>query len=250
MTTTTQASAIPKLTKNEAMALASTEYDLFTTLLHSLSGADWQSPTVCTKWNVRQVALHVLGAAEGNASVREMVHQQLAGTKLFKQRGYDHLVHGVNDIQVTERQDLTAAELITRWDRIVPKALAGRRNFPPFLRGLKVDFVPPLGKRSMAYVMDLVYTRDVWMHRIDVSRALGREPVLTAEHDGRLIADMVLDWATTHGHAFDLELTGPAGGHFAQGDNGQTLRIDAIEWIWINSGRGQGSGLLTYALPL
>ncbi len=250
MTTTTQASAIPKLAKNEAMALASTEYDLSTTLLRDLSGADWQSPTVCTKWNVREIALHLLGAAEGNASVREMLHQQLAGTKLYKQRGYDHMVHGVNDVQVSERHDLTPAELLARWERVVPKALSGRRNFPPFLRGLKVDFGPVLGRRSMAYVMDQVYTRDLWMHRIDISRALGREPVLTAEHDGRLIADMVLDWATTHGHAFDLELTGPAGGHFAQGNNGQTLRIDAIEWIWIISGRGTGAGLLTYALPL
>lgn len=250
MTTTTQASAIPKLAKNEAMALAATEYDLSTTLLKGLSGADWQTTTICTKWNVQQIALHLLGAAESNASVREMIHQQLAGTKVAKQRGYDHMVHGVNDVQVSERQDLTPAELIASWERVVPKALAGRRNFPLFLRGIEVDFIPPLGKRSMAYVMDLVYTRDLWMHRIDISRALGLEPLVTAEHDGRMIADMVRDWATTHGHAFDLELTGPAGGHFAQGDNGQTLRIDAIEWIWTISGRATGSGLLAYALPL
>jgi hypothetical protein len=35
---------------------------------------------------------------------------------------------------------------------------------------------------------------------------------LTAADDGRLIADMVADWASTHHQAFALHLTGPAGG--------------------------------------
>jgi uncharacterized protein (TIGR03083 family) len=232
------------------MALAATEYERFTALLRGLGPADWQSQTVCAKWTVREIALHLLGEAEMNASVREMFHQQLAGRKLSKQRGDDHWIHGMNDIQVRERQHLTPADVLTRWEHVVPKALAGRRNFPSFLRGVRSDFGPVLEKRSFAYLMDQVITRDIWMHRIDISRAVGREPVLTPEHDGRLIADMVLDWATTHGHAFDLELTGPAGGHFTQGADGPSLRIDAIEWIWVISGRGTGSGLLTYLLPL
>jgi uncharacterized protein (TIGR03083 family) len=250
MTTTTQASAIPKLGKHEAMALAATEYERFTALLRGLGPDDWQRPTVCTKWDVREIALHLLGEAEMNASVREQIHQQLAGRKLSKQRGDEHWIHGMNDIQVRERHHLTPDELLARWVAVAPKALHGRRTFPPFLRGVKVDFGPLLGKRTLAYLNDQVITRDIWMHRIDISRAVGREPVLTPEHDGRLIADMVLDWATTHGHPFDLELTGPAGGHFAQGQGGESLRIDAIEWIWVVSGRGTGTGLLTYALPL
>jgi hypothetical protein len=36
------------------------------------------------------------------------------------------------------------------------------------------------------------------MHRIDICRATGRQPVLTAGHDGRLIADMVADLAGVH----------------------------------------------------
>ncbi len=38
-----------------------------------------------------------------------------------------------------------------------------------------------------------VPTRDVWIHRIDICRATGRLSVLTAGHDGRLLADMVAD---------------------------------------------------------
>ena len=43
--------------------------------------------------------------------------------------------------------------------------------------------------------MDMVWTRDVWMHRIDITRATGRPLVgkLTAEHDGRIVADIVAE---------------------------------------------------------
>ena len=74
---------------------------------------------------------------------------------------------------------------------------------------MHIGFEAPLGKRPLGYLMDIVYTRDVWMHRVDICRATGRQPVLTAEHDGRLIADMVADWAHTNRHMFSLHLTGP-----------------------------------------
>jgi hypothetical protein len=98
--------------------------------------------------------------------------------------------------------------------------------------------------------MDIVYTRDVWMHRIDIARATGHQLELTAEHDGRLIADMVVDWADTNHHAFSLHLTGPAGGTYSNGNSGPQLDIDATEWVWTISGRALGTGLLAKPLPL
>src|SRR5260221_14761809 len=50
------------------------------------------------------------------------------------------------------------------------------------------------------------------MPRLDVSRATGRPMELTAGHDGRLVADVVGDWARRHAQPFTLTLTGPAGG--------------------------------------
>src|SRR5260221_4215411 len=49
------------------------------------------------------------------------------------------------------------------------------------------------------------------MPRLDVSRATGRPMELTAGHDGRLVADVVGDWARRHAQPFALTLTGPAG---------------------------------------
>ena len=193
---------------------------------------------------------HVLGAAESGASLRETVSQWRRGVPLAKKLGLGEAVHGVNEVQIRDRAGLSPAALTRRWDLAVPRATRGRRRFPKPLRRIPIKFPPPLGRRPLAYLMDLVYTRDVWMHRVDIGRATGREPVLTAEHDGRLIADMVADWATTHGHDFHLELEGAAGGAFVQGRGGEVVRLDAVEWVWIVSGRGTGAGLLTKELPL
>jgi hypothetical protein len=87
------------------------------------------------------------------------------------------------------------------------------------------------------------------MHRIDLSRATGRELVLTADHDGRIVADVVADWARVHGQPFDLVLQGPVGGHFRQGTGGEHHELDAVEFCRTIAGRREGTGLLTTEVP-
>ena len=94
-----------------------------------------------------------------------------------------------------------------------------------------------------------ILTRDPWMHRADVARATGREMVLTPEHDGRIVADAVAEWARRHGRPFRLTLTGPAGGEFVSGDGGEVLTLDAIEFCRVLSGRVEGAGLLSQEVP-
>jgi hypothetical protein len=108
---------------------------------------------------------------------------------------------------------------------------------------------PWRGKRSLGWLNDVVYTRDTWMHRIDLSRATGRPLVLTADHDGRIVADAVADWARLHGRPFELELTGPAGGHYRTGTAGEHHQLDAIEFCRTITGRREGTGLLTTEVP-
>ena len=248
--TTTAVRDIPPIRHDEAMELAAAEYQHFTALLGALVPGDWTAPTVCDGWDVQAIVAHVLGAAEACASIRENIHQMRLGHQAQRQLGLSHIVHGANEVQVRERAGLDRAGLIDRWNRVVPRALNGRRRFPPFVRSVRIGFEAPLGKRSLGYLMDIVYTRDVWMHRVDICRATGRQPVLTAEHDGRLIADMVADWASTHRHLFSLHLTGPAGGTYASGNDGPRVDIDAIDWAWTISGRAPGKGLLANPLPL
>jgi hypothetical protein len=97
--------------------------------------------------------------------------------------------------------------------------------------------------------MDRIYTRDAWMHRIDLARATGRPLVLTPDHDGRLMADVVAEWASAHGRPFRLVLTGPAGGAWTDGDGGAGLTLDAVEFARTASGRVAGTGLLAHQVP-
>ncbi len=247
--TATAVRDIPPIRHDEAMDLAAAEYQRFGALLRDLAPGDWAAATACDPWDVRAVALHVLGAAEACASVRENAHQMRLGHQVQRQLGLGHIVHGINEVQVRERASLDPAALTGRWDRAVPRAVRGRRRFPPFLRPVRISFEAPLGKRPLAYLMDTVYTRDVWMHRIDICRATGRQPVLTAGHDGRIIADMLADWAATHHQPFTAHLSGPAGGSYTV-DDGPAVETDATDWAWTISGRARGSGLLARPLPL
>ena len=101
----------------------------------------------------------------------------------------------------------------------------------------------------MGYLFDVILTRDPWMHRVDVAHATGRQMQLTPEHDGRIVADVVAEWARRHDTPFTLTLTGPAGGTYVAGDNGEHITIDAIEFCRTLSGRATGTGLLTHEVP-
>ena len=58
---------------------------------------------------------------------------------------------------------------------------------------------------TFGYLFETILTRDTWMHRIDTAEATGRPLVLTAEHDGVLVADVVAEWAARHGAPFTLQ---------------------------------------------
>ena len=159
--------------------------------------------------------------------------------------------------QLRSRGTWTAEELPPRWEKAGAAALVARRRIPAPIRALPLlplgtVLGTRLGWKPLGYLFDIGFTRDVWMHRVDIARAVGAPLVLTAEHDGRIVADMVLEWTQLHDLEFELDLTGPAGGVFTSGTGGERLQIDAIELVWILSGRGEApeTGLLAHPLPL
>src|SRR4029077_9954887 len=141
----------------------------------------------------------------------------------------------INELQIRERSQLTNDDVVAQLSAVGPKAVKGRWGTPPPMRYLPISFGPPVGWKPLKYLLDVGFTRDVWAHRIDICAATGRDMQLTPEHDGRLVADIVAEWAQIHGDAFELILEGPAGGKFNQGTNGERVDIDAIEFIRILS---------------
>jgi uncharacterized protein (TIGR03083 family) len=250
MITTTErdVATIAPLDHDTAMRLAETEYERVATLLHSLEPDDWTRPTECEGWDVRTMVSHVVGMVESLASPREFVS---LGFRAWRRP--EVYVDGMTAVQVADRRSCTPVELMARYDRALPKAMRTRTRLPKPLRAMPLRFKTPTGfvvKWNVAYLHDVILTRDNWMHRVDIARATGREMVTTPEHDGVLVADAAGEWARTHGQPFHLVLDGPAGGAFRRGSGGESVGpLDAVEFCRILSGRGSGAGLLTTEVP-
>ncbi len=228
----------------EAMVLAEEAYDRLVGVLEGLEGADWDQPTDCEGWTVRDLAGHVVGSLRSAASVRELARQQLGAKRRAKAQGGQEVDH-MTAIQVEETADLSIDELVAEARRLVPKATAGRRRTPAPLRRLarfRVAMHDIDETWTLGYLIDVILTRDAWLHRIDLCRALGRDPELTPDHDGRIVADVVAEWARRHGRPFHLVLTGPAGGRFGDPGAGAPIELDAVELCRILSGRSSGAG--------
>jgi uncharacterized protein (TIGR03083 family) len=237
----------PALDRDTAYRLAATEFDRLLALLRDLGPSDWSRATDCPGWDVRAMAAHVLGMAEMSASVRETARQnRLAG----KAGGG---IDALTALQVREHADLDGATIVARLDAVAPRALRGRRRLSRLAGRVKLPEEQVVGPDRewwrVGFLMDVVLTRDVWMHRVDISGATGREPELTPEHDGVLVADVVAEWAQRHGRPYRLRLTGPAGGEWSSGTDGEALELDAVEFCRLLSGRGRGDGLLGQQVP-
>lgn len=181
---------------------------------------------------------HVAGSMAGT-SFREGSRQR----KLARQRSQSSgraFLDAMNEMQIEERAGLPSAAVARELrDRTEP-AVRSRRRVPGPMRRAPV----PGGRLTLGKLLDVILTRDVWMHRIDVCRATGRAPELTSAHDGRLVADVVREWSDLHGRPFTLRLTGPAGGSFTRHGDGPGSELDAVEFCRILSGRSTGEGLL------
>ncbi|MEO9180112.1 MAG: maleylpyruvate isomerase family mycothiol-dependent enzyme, partial [Acidimicrobiales bacterium] len=161
-----------------------------------------------------------------------------------------HWVDGLNELQIRERERFSNDELATRLVAVGPAAVNGRWSTPAPMRHLPIPFGPPIGWAPLKYLLDVGFTRDVWAHRIDIHQAIKRPMRVTADHDGRLVADIVSEWAARHGQPFELVLEGPAGGKFSQSVGGERVNMDALDFIRTLSGRLTGTGVLSHPLPL
>jgi uncharacterized protein (TIGR03083 family) len=240
-----RAAALPRDT---AMRLAATEYQRFADMLRALSPDDWARPTECPGWDVRAMASHALGMVEMAASIREQRRQP----RLARSRG-GVFIDALTALQVDERADMTPAQITGRYAARGPKAARARRRTPGFIRR-RVMLIPQQAGAheepwTIGYLIDVILTRDPWMHRADIARATGAPHVLTADHDGVIVADVVAEWAARHGQPYTLHLTGPAGGSWASGDGGPLIETDAVDFCRVLSGRGHAGGLLATQVP-
>jgi uncharacterized protein (TIGR03083 family) len=249
--TSVDVSTIPRITHDEATKITAVENRKFGEQLRSLGPDNWIAPTDCERWNVRAMAAHVVGGAAGQISPREFVRQVRAGRPIVKEIGAKYWWDGMNEVQIREREHLDTDALIAEWDTNSEKARIARNKLPKPIGRLPLLNLPaPVGRQRLTYLFDMGFTRDVWAHRMDIAAATGRPMELDATHDGRIIADVVAEWASYFDEPFDLELAGPAGGSFTSGSDGESIQIDTLEFMTILAERAEGTGLLQHTLPL
>jgi len=241
-----------------AMRFAATEYERGGEILAQLDAGQWSAPTVNTGWDVRATAGHMVGMMEMTSGLFPLIRQQVTAQRAARRTGAPVSIDELTALQVRLNAGLTVDQLIDRYRTLAPKAVRGRRRVPAAIRRRTLperQIVNGQPERwTLGYLLDVILTRDPFMHRLDIHAATGLPPRITAEHDGRIVDGVVREWAERHGKPYTLELTGPAGGHWSSGD-GEPIRLDALDFCRIVSGRPaaatkvEAAGLLTTAVP-
>lgn len=245
-TTATRVEDIDRIERGEeAWRLARAAYGQLIALLEDLEPEEWRAETVCAPWTVADMVGHVIGSAKGQASLLEMARTQMWAWRHKGEFG-DQPLDAWTGLHVREHADLTPEERIEALRDVAPRAVRGRARVPGFLGpipmpvedgGSMPDGAPD--RLTTGHLYTVVLTRDTWLHRIDIVRAVDREPGLDRDVDGRIVEDVVAEWGARHGRPFHLTLTGPAGGVYQQGEGGPRIELDAVDLAWILSGRSE-----------
>jgi uncharacterized protein (TIGR03083 family) len=245
----------PAMDRATCSRLATVEYERFLRQLDQLTSAEAAMPTDCAGWDVTAMAQHVLGMAEMFSSWTRNARQHLPAARAAKNGAA--YIDALTARQVADRAHLSLPEVRVALAAAGPRAVRWRRRSPGLLRARAmpdlqpVSGVPggPMEAWTFGFLFDVILVRDPWMHRTDIARAVGRPLELTADHDGVIVADLVAEWSSRHTEPYDLVLTGPAGGTWSRGVDGERIEMDAIDFCRSLAGRGPTDGLLAVAVP-
>jgi len=233
--------SIPRLTYQQWLTRSALEQQRFRHLLDALQPEHWDRPTDCTDWTVRDLCGHVLGSLHDNASLVRSLTAWLRASRAARRSGRDPL----DELTAAEVRAFSAVpntEVSATFASLAPRNLRARQHVPSIVRRAPITID---GTRyALGHILSVILTRDLWMHRIDLTRATGLAFTTTPDHDGLIVADLVADWAQRHRQPFTLDLDGPAGGHWRQDTTGPTLHLDAIEYARTLAGRNRAIGLL------
>jgi uncharacterized protein (TIGR03083 family) len=237
-----RAADVPAQTVDEAGQRAREELGRFLAVAGSLEGDDWAQPTDCTEWSVRDILAHAAGSAAGWASWGEFL-RQVPLNPYARQAAVP--VDGINRRQLEDRVGRSPKDLIAELRAVAPKAIRTRLGLPGIFKGMRIDLGPPRGKAPLRYLLEIIYTRDMWMHRHDICRATGRTFEQTAAHDGRVVALVMRDIDealrdSLGGRAIRFDLRGAAGGGYLVGPGAESdavVEMDVLEFNRMASGR-------------
>ncbi|MBN1312405.1 MAG: maleylpyruvate isomerase family mycothiol-dependent enzyme [Anaerolineae bacterium] len=187
-------------------------------LLRSLTADEWQRPTACSGWSVKDVALHLLGDEIGNLSGRRDGH--VAGASIGGWNDLVAFINGWNQSWVSVAGRISPRLLI---DLLV---LAGHQTcqyfqeLDPFAMGGAVGWVGP---EPAPVWLDLAreYT-ERWHHQQHIRDAVGKPDLKQPRYLAPVIEAFVRALPRTfrettaeESTSVTLTITGPSGGRWS-----------------------------------
>ena len=198
--------------------LARAELASFLTLLESLDDADWSLPTPCTLWDVHDVVAHQAGHVQsGRGLLGVLAQANPIALRAYRKRGMSTL-DGMNQKQVDIRREFSPEQLIRELRDGTPKSIDARINVNPVSARVPLP-VPPVGMMPLRDLLQRIFSRDMWLHRLDIADATGRPFELADEHNALMLALVVEDTARFMNKRrptanVTLHLNGEAGGQW------------------------------------
>ena len=191
--------------------------DYLLRLLSSLGEKEWNEPTICTGWSVKDVALHLLGVEIGNLSSRRDRHH--LGRRLDD---WDQLVDYLNRwnqewVEVAHR--ISAPLLVELLGFVGGKANEFFRSLDPFELGGAVSWAGP-ERRPVWLDIAREYT-ERWHHQQHIRDAVEQPGLKEPKYLKPVLETFV--WALPHafrhasgpeGTSVTLSIFGESGGHW------------------------------------
>ena len=151
------------LDRDVAMTLAATEYDRVVTVFEECTTEQWEMPTVCTGWDVRAMAGHMLGMAQMVATVPELVRQQATSLRSAKKNGGSS-IDALTALQVAENANLSVSALMENMRIVSPRAVRGRRRAPALILNRRIPEAQDVGRHpewwTLGFLLDTILPRD------------------------------------------------------------------------------------------
>lgn len=231
------AADLPAAGRDQAAEIGEAEGHAALAVLRNLGDEDWARATDCAQWDVRTLVSHLVAQCEDGISLPTLLRRELTGRR--RHRGLSG-VDAHMAVQVADHAGDAGPDLVDRFATQWPLAVRARQHRPTPLRRVPIDLgIPGVARAPLSYLLDVIYNRDLWMHRVDLTHATG-QPFVVGGHDSHIVAQAVRDlarqWA---GPPVALELTGPAGGSWTIGTGRPTAAVqaDTVAYLRALAGR-------------
>ncbi len=197
-------------------------------LCSSLSEADWNTPTDCPGWTVKDNLSHIIGT-ESVLLGRPAPEHTPADTGHVR-----NPIGEANEVQVDYRRSRSPAEVLEEFREVTGERVAQLRSWGE--EDFSKESWTPMGQGT---IRDFIEIRifDCWVHEQDIRRALDRPGHLegpVAEHAFERVASAMpyvigKKVGPPNGTVVVFDVNGPAGGRVAVGiEGGRGMRLDDV----------------------